>query len=525
MARVFTITEGLENLGALKTGGQGSVYKGKRLGDIFSAIKILPTPIYSESNTDKNYASFQSEVQKLKKVNEKPNPHVVRILSAGITESGNLPFIEMEYIEGPDLSELLKPPHNHIFSLKEIIKVSEQLAHAIAHCHQVGIKHGDIKTNNVKFNNLTGNYMLLDFGLSVMTDEQRRTSFRHAGAIEFMAPEQNEGSMLFETDVYSFGVIIFELIAGSVPFPLKDNGETSRNAVMIAHMETLVPDMLSLRKNDLPASWEDTRKIKEMQVPQWLISMINTCLKKDPSERFKNGMELYDFICDNASSSLSHSKSAKKPVDENEVLQYKQALIAKDHELEVLRNLVKEKETVSHDSYYNNTFPKKKVSRSAFLTLLIITFALAGFAAYTFYQNNYLQNTDGSAPEKLLVTDTTALVKKEDSPLHKKPVTKERIIIPADQQVKEDSSAYQMPSTASTESSSSGKAIYKVNTIAHFYDRPDDFARRNSFLSYKDVDTITALDESGDYIYIELETAAGVALSGWLRKSDLKRIN
>src|ERR1044071_8967637 len=102
MTKVFTITEGLENLGGMKTGGQGSVYKGRRIGEIITAIKILPTPIYSESRDDKNFVTFQNEVQKLKKVNEDANPNVVTILSSGITDSGNFPFIEMEYIEGPD---------------------------------------------------------------------------------------------------------------------------------------------------------------------------------------------------------------------------------------------------------------------------------------------------------------------------------------------------------------------------------------------------------------------------------------
>ncbi len=91
MARVFTITPGLENMGAIKTGGQGSVYKGRRVADIITAIKILPTPIYSESQEDKNYVSFQNEVQKLKKVNEDTSPNVVKILSSGITDSGNFP--------------------------------------------------------------------------------------------------------------------------------------------------------------------------------------------------------------------------------------------------------------------------------------------------------------------------------------------------------------------------------------------------------------------------------------------------
>ncbi len=197
MAKVFTITEGLENLGALKSGGQGSVYKARRSGEIITAIKILPTPIYSETDEDKNFASFQNEVQKLKKVNETPNPNVVSIIASGITTSGNLPYIEMEYIEGTDLGELLTPPYDPVFTIKETIKVADHLSNALAHCHRADVKHGDIKSNNVKFNQRTGNYMLLDFGLSIMSDEQRRTSIRHAGAVEFMAPEQNMGVMYF----------------------------------------------------------------------------------------------------------------------------------------------------------------------------------------------------------------------------------------------------------------------------------------------------------------------------------------
>src|SRR3954470_24452141 len=165
MAKVFTITEGLENLGALKTGGQGSVYKGKRIGEIITAIKILPTPIHSESAADKNFIAFQSEVQKLKRVNEEANPNVVKILSYGITDSGNFPFIEMEFIEGPDLEELLKPPHAPIFTIKEVLKVADHLSSALAHCHKIEVRHGDIKSNNIKYNVSTGNYVLLDFGL------------------------------------------------------------------------------------------------------------------------------------------------------------------------------------------------------------------------------------------------------------------------------------------------------------------------------------------------------------------------
>ncbi|PWK78493.1 serine/threonine protein kinase [Mucilaginibacter oryzae] len=308
MSKVFTITEGLENMGALRTGGQGSVYKGRRYGPIITAVKLLPTPIHTESTDDKNFRNFQNEVEKLKKVNEEPNPNVVKILNSGITESGSFPFIEMEFIDGPDLEDLLKPPHEPVFTIKEIIKLADQLANALSHCHKVSVKHGDIKSNNVKFNVHTGNYVLLDFGLSAMSDDQRRTSIRHAGAIEFMAPEQNEGLMYFQTDVYSYGIILYELIAGRVPFPLKDNGETARTAVMLAHMELEVPDVMELRRKNLPQSWTDEKKEMEMMVPAWLLQIVNKCLQKDVSNRFASGIELQEALVQGSIGALNTSR-------------------------------------------------------------------------------------------------------------------------------------------------------------------------------------------------------------------------
>ena len=118
-------------MGALKSGGQGSVYKARRTGAIITAVKLLPTPIHTESEDDKNFRDFQNEVTKLKKVNEQPNPNVVKILASGITETGSFPFIEMEFIEGPDLEELLKPPHDPLFTIKEATKVADQLSYAL----------------------------------------------------------------------------------------------------------------------------------------------------------------------------------------------------------------------------------------------------------------------------------------------------------------------------------------------------------------------------------------------------------
>lgn len=321
MSKIFTIAEGLQNLGALKTGGQGSVYKGMRMGPVYSAIKLIPTPIYVEDENDKNYRNFISEVNKLQQVNTHPSPNVVKILSSGITDSGAFPYIEMEYIEGPELSELLLPPHQKVFTVKELLKVAEQLASALAHCHQFGVKHGDVKSNNVKYNTQTGNYVLLDFGLAIMSEEQRRTSIRHAGAVEFMAPEQHEGKMLLQTDIYSYGIILYELLAGQVPFPLEGGGDTARNTVMVSHLEKEIPDAMLLRKRNLENNFPDDIMNSEMQVPQWLIGLIGRCLQKNPADRYANGMELQKAV---TAGLLSATKglARKENAMPNEILRY-----------------------------------------------------------------------------------------------------------------------------------------------------------------------------------------------------------
>jgi serine/threonine protein kinase len=373
MSKVFTITEGLENLGALRTGGQGSVYKGRRMGPILSAIKLLPTPIHTESEEDKNFRSFRNEVTKLQKVNEQPNPNVVKILSWGITDSGSFPFIEMEYIEGPDLCELLQPPHDKIFSLKEVIRVADQLAGALAHCHKVGVKHGDIKSNNVKYNIHTGNYVLLDFGLAIMTEEQRRTSIRHAGAIEFMAPEQHEGKMLPQTDVYSYGIILYELLTGEVPFPLKDSGDAGRNAVMLSHLESDIPDLLTARKAAIPKTWPQEKQLQEVQVPHWLLQVINKCLQKKPEDRYASGAEL-DAAIINGSLSASNGNSQQAGLN----------AIALQSENERLKTeLLKYQQFEIAESDADDDPSRVSLSKPFYYTVMTLLILFMGFSAYS----------------------------------------------------------------------------------------------------------------------------------------------
>lgn len=488
MARVFTIAEGLENMGALKTGGQGSVYKGRRIGEIITAVKIIPTPIYGESGSDKNYIDFQNEVLKLKRVNEQPNPNVVKIISSGLTESGSFPYIEMEFIEGPDLEEVLKAPHDPVFTIKEVIKVAEHLAHALAHCHQLQVKHGDIKSNNVKYNVHTGNYVLLDFGLAAMSDDQRRTSLRHAGAIEFMAPEQNEGHTLFQTDVYSFGVILYELLAGVVPFPLKDRGETARNTVMVAHMETPPPPIMALRKELLPDNWPQEKKAHELRVPEWLLTIINRCLQKKPESRFANGAELYDYILTN---SILAAERIENNADQVAALQVQNVRLQRENTR--LQELLGQYQAsaITHQQPVNPIAPKNldtiadeprpQVSapskRKPFPIYTVITvLALGLFFLWAFvWRKKPDTNNDQTANR-----NTTESVRP-------------RTII----------------------------GQYKVlASRAYFHNEPDEATRRSGYMVPSN-DIVGILESKNGFLYTEFTNSRGQTSKGWLREQDM----
>jgi serine/threonine protein kinase len=414
MSKVFTIAEGLENLGALRTGGQGSVYKGKRTGTIYSAVKLIPTPIHTESGDDKNYRNFKNEVAKLQKVNEIPNPNIVKILSFGVTESGAFPYIEMEYIDGPDLNELLTPPHEKIFTLKELLKVADQLACALAHCHKVGVKHGDIKSNNVKYNIHTGNYVLLDFGLAIMSEEQRRSSIRHAGAAEFMAPEQHEGKMLLQTDIYSYGVILYELLTGQVPFPLTGEGDTGRNAVMLGHMEAEVPDPLRARKLNLPEEWPEQKMRQEMQVPAWLLNLIKKCLQKKPEDRYADGQELHDAIVTGSLVAPTGSSGGIGGVSKASI----DALKAENKKLQeqVLELQSASQEQDENTSSVPDDESKMVVSKLAFNALVALLVLFVGFSVYAAFlkKDARLPKTNTTQDSVQNASDTVQMVNPQD---------------------------------------------------------------------------------------------------------------
>ncbi|MFZ1370848.1 MAG: serine/threonine-protein kinase [Ferruginibacter sp.] len=554
MAKVFTITEGLENLGALKSGGQGSVYKAKRSGGLISAVKILPTPISSETDADKNFISFQNEVEKLKRVNEIPNSNVVSIFSSGITSSGNLPFIEMEFIEGPDLGELLTPPHDPVFSIRETIKVADHLSNALAHCHRADVKHGDIKSNNVKFNERTGNYMLLDFGLSVMSDEQRRTSIRYAGAIEFMAPEQSAGETLFETDVYSFGIILFELLAGTVPFPLMNKGEMARNAVMVAHMENAVPDLLTLRRKTISGIWSYAEREMEMLVPAWLLQMIARCLEKDPAKRFKDGIGLQEFIQSGINTEDNRNMQLvppavviQGPLDDSlwreQVQQLKHEAVKKEHLINELKYQieVKDRELYQLNMERYNQAGSRGISRGTFFTVLTIALGLGGYAMYHSFIKSYpgikTNKTLQAASNINISVDSTLIPQAKPKKRSKnKPNKKTALplgpagrapgVVPAPNEKAVSAGRSKNKKTDSTYSKNELRKgnKYRIKRNAFFYEQPDKNTRDIYYINASDA-TLTAIQEQDDFIYVKFIDSKGKTNQTWLAKEDLTLIN
>lgn len=542
MGKIFTITEGLENLGALHTGGQGSVYKGRRIGEIFVAVKLLPTPIHAEDEKDKHYKDFINEVEKLKKVNQVSNPNVVKILNSGITESGSLPFIEMEFIEGPDLAELLTEKETPVFTIPEAIKVAYQLANALSHCHKVSVKHGDIKSNNVKFNINTGNYMLLDFGLAIMSDEQRRSSLRNAGAVEFMAPEQSDGILLPQSDVYSYGIILYELLAGTVPFKLNDNGQTARNAVMIAHLEQEPPDLLALREKNMPLNWPEDQRRRELQVPGWLLTLISKCLQKNPADRYADGTQLRELIQHSVISVKDDTESALILQNEKDALELKlQEKVAKtsrlQQEITQLKNSQAAFKTAPVIASAPNSNSGKSMSKALLIGIGLLLTCMGVLAGHYLFNSgkavavsvpkDTIANTD-SSKEVRTEPEPRKNIKEESEVTVKKPIGKPET--PAVKKTKKDSvkkvvkKVVPKPKPApvnSDKGSDVGKVFTVFTNYAYFHSRPDEASKRDANINQWNNARLKAIDDQNGFIYVVYTNDKGQTSKGWLRKKDL----
>jgi eukaryotic-like serine/threonine-protein kinase len=231
---------------------QSVVYRADRDG-VSYALKVMRAGLDREQMLH----AFRREAAMLAAVG---HPGLPRIYDVG--EAGPWPYLAMELLAGGSLGRRLaigplEVPH--------ALGVARQVAETLAAAHHAGLVHRDVKPDNIVFDG-TGTPRLIDFGLAQASAEQEAPNV--VGTLRYSAPEQ--GGMLkrpvdHRSDLYSFGVVLFECLTGTVPFPASDVGELLR-----AHAVVVPPAVSSLRPD----------------VPPALDRIVATLLAKDPDDRY-----------------------------------------------------------------------------------------------------------------------------------------------------------------------------------------------------------------------------------------------
>lgn len=256
-------------------GGMGKVYKAEQqpLGRT-CALKVL-NPRY-EGDRDPEFGKrFFLEAATAAKLT---HPNTVTIFDYGSSEEGDLFYIAMEYIEGKTLHRVLREETTLIES--RVSHVARQICRSLREAHELGVVHRDLKPGNILLTNRGDEndvVKVLDFGLvkDVTGDAEDLTQQGlFMGSPKYMAPEQiTGGEISARTDIYSLGVMVYEMMTGKVPF---DRG-ASVNTLM-AHV------------NDVPPPLADINP--KIQISPQMESIIYRCLEKDASRRFASMNEL-----------------------------------------------------------------------------------------------------------------------------------------------------------------------------------------------------------------------------------------
>ena len=321
----------LGELGKVGGGAFAQVYQVRHieLGYV-RAIRVLKELI----TNNKQYEDFINECKFLLRLGNSGHPNIVRVYQPRLID--NKAFWEMDYIEGSPVDSFIEQNKGFI-SMAEINRFMLDISSALAYCHVDNYKfslsrdedkdlitidssdgnkliisdenrqklikkycvvHNDIKSNNV-MRKFDGSYILLDFGLAFGTNKQlSRSSLMNHGGVEYKAPEKWDGDteqMTERTDIYSFGVTLYEMLAGRVPFPYnnKFSPEQANHEVSEHHKNTDPPPIEPLRK----AAYEEaTGKPYQKDYPDWLEHLIMKCLEKKPEKRYKNGKELFEEV-------------------------------------------------------------------------------------------------------------------------------------------------------------------------------------------------------------------------------------
>lgn len=253
----YLLGERYRIIDTLGEGGMANVYLAE---DIILqrkvAVKILRLDLQNEPQTQ---ARFQREALA---TSELSHPNIVSVLDVG-TDHG-LPYMVMEYVDGPDLKEYIR--QNAPLDLHEVIRIMDQILSAVALAHKHNVIHRDLKPQNILMDK-RGNIKIADFGIAVALNQSSVTQTNSVmGSVHYMSPEQTRGGLVTkQSDIYSLGIILYELITGTVPF----NGDTPVS-IALKHAQEPIP---SIRK-------------KDQSVPQALENVVLKATAKDPRDRY-----------------------------------------------------------------------------------------------------------------------------------------------------------------------------------------------------------------------------------------------
>src|SRR6056297_506771 len=262
----------LEKLGE---GGMGQVYKAKDTKlERNVAIKLMLPHMQSGELAKERF------IQEAKAASALDHPNICTIHEIGENDDGSL-FITMAYYEGESLAEYL---NRGIPDFDEALNIAIQVARGLACAHQSDITHRDIKPGNIMITE-SGNVKIVDFGLAKLAGETQLTQTGSTiGTAAYMSPEQIKGgSVDHRADVFSCGVVFYELFTGIQPFK-----SDYYHGMMYAVMNEDPPSVCE-KNPDLPLELE------------WIIMK---CIEKNPDNRFQNMDELVQFLESLQSSSL-----------------------------------------------------------------------------------------------------------------------------------------------------------------------------------------------------------------------------
>tara|TARA_B100001750_G_scaffold152915_2_gene122593 strand:- start:239 stop:1393 length:1155 start_codon:yes stop_codon:yes gene_type:complete len=257
------------------SGGMGAVYKAEQPQmNRHVAIKILHSRYLSRKDL---VSRFRREARAMSHLS---HPNTARVFMYGQLEDGACYFV-MEYLEGRNLAQLVR--RDGPMDPKRAMHVMAQVCGALDEAHRAGIIHRDLKPENVFLTNQGGidDYpKVLDFGLAKVTEKQMRPGSMILtregmvfGTPEFMSPEQARGKTLDpRSDIYSLGVILYELLSGKLPFEARQPIE-----------------FIQLHVNEPPIPLSE--RMKDRELPAGLEAAVMKALEKDPDDRYTTAAE------------------------------------------------------------------------------------------------------------------------------------------------------------------------------------------------------------------------------------------